>query len=116
MADYPNADNTPGYDYDPDTDGITHNNARSTGSFTVSNIGTTTVVDADARAGDIVIITANGQKGASMLAGAGTFGQPDDVTAGIYVSSVTNDGFVVTHNDTAASLGSTFYYAIFPSF
>jgi len=110
MADYPNADNTPGYDYDPDTDGITHNNARSTGSFTVSNIGTTTVVDADARAGDIVIITANGQKGASMLAG------DTDVTAGIYVSSVTNDGFVVTHDDTAASLGSTFYYAIFPSF
>ena len=110
MADYPNADNTPGYDYDPDTDGITHNNARSTGSFTVSNIGTTTVVDADARAGDIVIITANGQKGASMLAG------DTDVTAGIYVSSVTNDGFIVTHDDTAASLGSTFYYAIFPSF
>ena len=110
MADYPNADNTPGYDYDPDTDGITHNNARSTGSFTISNIGTTTVVDADAKVGDIVIITANGQKGASMLAGA------TGVTAGIYVSSVTEAGFVVTHDDTSQSLDSTFYYAIFPSF
>jgi len=110
MADYPNADNTPGYDYDPDTDGITHNNARSTGSFTIGNIGTTTVVDADAKVGDIVIITASSQKAASMFAGA------TDVEAGIYVSSVTEDGFVVTHDNADAALASTFYYAIFPSF
>jgi len=110
MANYPNADNSPGYNYDPDPGGLAYNNARSSGSFTISAEGTTTVVDADARVGDIVIITASSQKGATMIAG-GT-----NVTSGIYVSSVTEAGFVVTHDDHAEALDSTFYYVIFPSF
>jgi len=110
MANYPNADNSPGYNYDPDPDGVSYRNARSTGSFTISTEGTTTVVDADAEVGDIVIIAPSSQKAASMFAGA------TDVEAGIYVSSVTEDGFVVTHDNADAALASTFYYAIFPSF
>ena len=110
MANYPNADNSPGYNYDPDPDGVSYRNARSTGSFTISTEDTTTVVDADARVGDIVILAPSNQKAASMLAGAA------NVTAGIYVSSVTGDGFVVTHDNHDSALDSTFYYAIFPSF
>jgi hypothetical protein len=110
MANYPNADNSPGYNYDAAPGILTPRNARSSGSFTISNIATTTVVDAEAETGDIVILVATNQKAATMIAG-GT-----NVTAGIYVSSVTGAGFVVTHTDHAAAQGSTFYYVIFPRF
>ena len=110
MTNFPNADNSPGYVYDPGHGSLAHNNARSTGSFTISTEGTTTVIDTDVEVGDIVIITPANQKAATMIAG-GT-----DVTASIYVSAVVPDSFTVTHDNSDAALGSIFYYAVFPSF
>jgi len=110
MADYPNADNSPGYNYAPQPGTTMYNNARSSGSFDISTIATTTIVDADVKVGDIVLLTAADAKAATMIAG-GT-----NVTAGIYVSSVVAGSFVVTHDDHAAAQDSTFYYVVFPSF
>jgi hypothetical protein len=110
MTDYPNADSSLGYVYDPDSGGVAYNNARSTGSFTISTEDTTTVIDTEVQVGDIVIITAANQKAATMIAGGA------DVTASIYVSAVVPDSFTVTHDNSNAALGSIFYYAVFPSF
>jgi hypothetical protein len=116
MANYPNADNSPGYDYDMPPGGLAYNNARSAGSFTVQLRDATVVEDAEAHAGDIVLITAfgvtagPGEKAALMVAGA------VNTPAGIYVSSVVAGSFVVTHDNHADAEGSTFYYVIFPSF
>jgi hypothetical protein len=110
MTLYPNADNSPGYDYAPDPGGLAYNNARTSGSFTVGADGTTTVVDANVVVGDIVLITASNLKGAAVIAGIG------NTPSGIYVSSVVNGSFVVTHDNHADAEGSTFYYVAFPSF
>ena len=110
MALYPNADNSPGYDYAPDPGGLAYNNARTSGSFTISAASVTTVVDANVYSGDVVLITASNLQGAKMIAGIG------NTPSGIYVSSVVNDSFVVTHDDHADAEGSTFYYVALPSF
>ena len=110
MADYPNADNSPGYNYAPQPGTTMYNNARSSGSFDISTIATTTIVDADVKVGDIVLLTAADAKAATMIAG-GT-----NVTAGIYVSSVVDGSFVVAHDNDSDAEGSIFNYAVFRSF
>lgn len=111
MPNYPQTGELgPGYNYAPDPGTITYNNARTSGTFMISEVGTTTVVDTDVVAGDIVLITAKDAKAAVMIAGNG------NVPSGIYVSTVTNDSFTVTHDDHADAQGSTFYYVAFPSF
>jgi hypothetical protein len=111
MTNYPNADNSPGYVYDPDPGGLAYHNARSTGRFTIDHNATTTVIDTDARAGDIVFITAANLKAAWMT----SVSLLNALSAGIYVSSVDNDSFTVTHDHHNNAEGAVFYYAVFPS-
>lgn len=111
MPNYPQTGELqPGYTYAPDPGGLAYNNARTSGTFTISADATTTKVDADVKLGDVVLLTANSSKGATMIAG-GT-----NVTAGIYVSAVNGGSFTVTHDDHADAQDSTFNYVVFPSF
>jgi len=111
MANYPQTGELqPGYVYAPDPGGLAYNNARTSGTFTISADATTTTIDADVKLGDIVLITATSQKGATMIAG-GT-----NVVNGLYVSAVNGGSFTVTHDDHASAQGSTFNYVVFPSF
>ena len=110
MTNYPNADNSPGYSYDPDPGGLAYNNARSSGSFTCANATTTTITDSSVRAGDTVVITATNAKGALVITGVAA---PTDYSSAIYVSSVVAGSFVVTHDATATT--ATFNYVVFPS-
>ena len=110
MTQYPNADNSPGYNYAPDPGGLAYNNARTTGTFVLADAVTTTQVDADVQAGDIILLTAADSDAALVVSGAA------GATAGIYVSSVANGSFVVTHNSTSPATGATFNYAAYPSF
>jgi hypothetical protein len=110
MTQYPNADNSPGYNYAPDPGGMAYNNARTSGTFTISADTTTTVVDADVKVGDIILITPANAKAAVVVTGAG------GLTAGVYVYSVANGSFIIEHDDSADAQGSVFNYVAFPSF
>lgn len=110
MTDYPNADNSPGYNYAPDPGVLAYNNARTSGAFTCAQAATTTITDAKVKVGDIVLITATNLKASAMIAGK------TNVTAAIYVSSVIVGSFVVTHDNNATAAGSTFNYVVLPSF
>jgi hypothetical protein len=99
-----------GYVYDADPPMVAYNNARATGSFTVALATTTTVTDVFIKAGDVVIIAAKNAKAANILAAAGT------LSAAIYVSSVVDGSFVVTHNNDAGAAGAIFYYSVFRNF
>lgn len=110
MAKYPNADNSPGYDYAADPGGLAYNNARAAGSFTLADAVTTTVTADNVKAGDTILLTAADSDAALVIMG------DTGATAGIYVSSVANGSFVVTHNSTAPATGATFNYVALPSF
>ena len=110
MTNYPNADNSPGYNYDPDPGNLAYNNARSSGSFTCANATTTTITDSSVRAGDTVVITATNAKGALVITGVAPY------PLAIYVSSVVAGSFVVSHDDDAGlATAATFNYVVFPS-
>jgi hypothetical protein len=108
MTNYPNADNSPGYDYAADPGGLAYNNARTTGTFDLAATATTTVTDTKVQSGDVVLLTAADVEAASVMSGGA------GATAGIYVSSVANGSFVVTHNTDLT--GATFNYVALPSF
>lgn len=99
-----------GYVYTPDPPMVAYNNARATGSFTVASATTTTVTDVFIKSGDVVILAATNQKAADLLAGVGL------ASSGIYVSSVIDGSFVVTHDNDASIAGATFYYSVFRNF
>jgi hypothetical protein len=108
MADYPAAGASTGYVYDRDFDipMAAYNNAKVAGSFTATRATTTTVSDVRIRAGELVMLTAKNADGAAVFAGV------VDAPLGIYVSSVVDGGFVVTHDDSATVDGAQFYYAV----
>ena len=107
MTNYPNADNSPGYDYDADPGNLAYNNARSSGSFTCAAATSTTITDSSVRAGDTVVITATNAAAALVVTGVAP------TTGAIYVSSVVAGSFVVTHDADAEN--ATFNYVVFPS-
>ena len=107
MTNYPNADNSPGYNYDPDPGNLAYNNARSSGSFTCAAATSTTITDSSVRAGDTVVITATNAKGALVITAV------EPYPLAIYVSSVVAGSFVVSHDDDAEN--ATFNYVVFPS-
>jgi hypothetical protein len=91
----------PGHGHDSDFIGFIK------GTLTISGVGTTTVTDPKILAGAHVMITPSSAKAATMIAGGA------NVTSGIYVSSVVDGSFVVTHDDHADAEGSTFDYIVF---
>lgn len=114
MANYPERTTSTipsaGFVYAPDPPMVAYNNARATGSFTVALAATTTVSDVLIKAGDVVILSATNVKAADLLAGVGL------ASSGVYVSSVVDGSFVVTHDNDASIAGAIFYYSVFRNF
>ena len=84
-----------------------YNNAKVAGSFTATRATTTAVSDERIRPGDLVILTAKNADGASVIAGLAL-----EAPNGIFVSSVVDGSFVVTHDNSETVDGSQFYYSV----
>jgi len=113
MANYPAAGASTGYVYNRNFDipMTAYNNAKVASYFTATRAATTTVSDVRIRAGDLVLLSAKNADAALVIAGTA----PESPNA-IYVSSVVNGGFVVTHNDSETVDGSQFYYSVLRTF
>ena len=111
MADYPRAGDSTGivYDVQRRLPFSAYNNARAAGALTVALATSTTVSNVDIRSGDVVLLFPANLKATRMQGGT-------DAASGIYVSSVVDGSFVVTHDLDADAEGSIFNYAIFRNF
>ena len=112
MANYPEAGDSTGYVYNRNFDipMTAYNNAKVASYFTATLAATTTVSDVRIRAGDLVLLSAKNADAALVIAGdAGAL-------LGIYVSSVVDGSFVVTHDTDALVDGSEFYYSVLRTF
>jgi hypothetical protein len=114
MANYPERTTSTipsaGFVYTPDPAMVAYNNARAAGSFTVALATTTTVSNVFIKTGDVVILAAANEKAADVLAGV------DLASSCIYVSSVVDGSFIVTHDSDATVAGAIFYYSVFRNF
>jgi hypothetical protein len=114
MANYPERTTSTipsaGFVYNADPPMVAYNNARAAGSFTVALATSTTIENVFIKSGDVVILAAKNEKAADLLAGVGA------ASSGIYVSSVVDGSFVVTHDNDASIAGAIFYYSVLRNF
>jgi len=113
MANYPAAGDSTGYVYNRNFDipMTAYNNAKVASYFTATLAATTTVSDVRIRVGDLVLLSAKNADAALVISG-----KSPEAPLGIFVSSVVDGGFVVTHDTDAVVDGSEFYYSVLRTF